>query len=443
MFTITDYVRWRGDIPFSVAPFNTVDALILCELTYFNFDHYVPGAFDAEPVTVAKACEGDVLVPLPNYCTEEDLVMQELMKSSVRFGDIQITGFRNEIDEERNMQFCAMTFLVDKKINVVAFRGTDNSLVGWKENLDLAYHDEVPAQREAVNYLKEAAAAVRGPLYVCGHSKGGNLAVYGSAFSSKKIKARIKQIYNFDGPGFNEVVIENEHFLDITDRVKTFVPQDSLIGLLLEHKEEYSVIHSTESNGFTQHDLSTWCVTPFDIVREEKITTTGENNRENISEWIAGMTREEKETFVKVLYELVDDYKTTDELFSAKNLLKILKEYQSLPEENRKALTDAVGSLKDTIFGNIKERYGEKAEEWSSKKAEEWAQKKAEKAEERAQKNEEKEEERAKKKAEKAEERALKKEHKEEERALKKEHKMGRIAARKEERENRKEQKRE
>ena len=432
MFTITDYVRWRGDIPFSVAPFNTVDALILCELTYFNFDNYVPGAFDAEPVTVAKACEGDVLVPLPNYCTEEDLVMQELMKSSVRFGNIPIIGFRNEIDEERNMQFCAMTFLVDKKTNVVAFRGTDNSLVGWKENMDLAYHDVVPAQTEAVKYLKEAAAAVRGPIYVCGHSKGGNLAVYSSAFCPKKIKARIKQVYNFDGPGFNEVVIENEHFLDITDRVKTFVPQDSLIGLLLEHKEEYNVIHSLESNGFTQHDLSTWCVTPFDIVREEKITKSGENNRENISEWIASMTREEKEAFVKVLYELVDDYKTTDELFSAKNLPKILKEYQSLPEENRKAVTGAVGNLKDTILGNIKERYGEKAEEWSVRKAEEWLQKKEEKEEERAQKKEEKEEERAQKKEEKAEERAIKKEQK-----------MERLAARKEEREYRKERKRE
>lgn len=389
MFTITDYVRWRGDLSFSVTPFNTVDALILSELTYFNFDNYVPQDFVSEPVTVAKACEGDVLVPLPNYCTEEDLVMQELVRTSERFGNIRITGFRNVIDEEQNMQFCAMTFLVDKKITVVAFRGTDNSLVGWKENMDLAYHDEVPAQREAVKYLKEAAAAISGPLYVCGHSKGGNLAVYSSAFCTKKIKARIKQIYNFDGPGFNEVVIENEKLSDITDRVSTFVPQDSLIGLLLEHKEAYNVIHSKGSNGFTQHDLSTWCVTPFDIEREEKITKSGEANRENISEWIAGMTRQEKETFIKVLFDLVDEYKTTDELFSGKNLWKVLKEFRALPEEDRKAVTGAVGSLKDTIVENRKEKMEEKAEERALKKeqkSEERALKKEQKAEERKEK---------------------------------------------------------
>ena len=390
MFTITDYVRWRGDIPFTVAPFNTVDALVLSELTYYNFDRYVPGEFSAPPVTVASACEGDILVPLPNYCTEEDLVLQELMKTSKRFGTIQMTGFRNDIDEERNMQFCAVTFLVDKKTNVIAFRGTDNSLVGWKENMDLAYHDEVPAQKEAVNYLKEAAEAVRGPLYVCGHSKGGNLAVYSSAFCPKKIKTRIKQIFNFDGPGFNEVVIKDDHFSDITDRVKTFVPQDSLIGLLLEHKEEYHVIHSTESNGFTQHHLSTWCVTPTDIVREEKITKAGENNRENISEWIASMTREEKETLIQVLYDLVDDYKTTDALFSAKNLRKVLKEYHALPEENRKVVTGAVGSLKDTILGNIKEHYEEKAEEWVLKKEKKSEERKEERSLKKEQKLEEK-----------------------------------------------------
>ena len=391
MYTLLDYVKWRGDLSFAAAPFNTVDAMVLCELTYFNFDWIVSADFEDEPVTVAAACSRAVPDPLPNYCTEKDLALQELVRDSERYGNVQICGFRNIVDEVRSMQFCAMTFLVDKKTNVIAFRGTDDSLVGWKENMDLAYNDEVPAQTEAVRYLKEAAAYVHGPLYVGGHSKGGNLAVFSSAFCPKKVRDRIRQIYNFDGPGFNETVIENEKFSDIFERTLTFIPQDSMIGLLLEHKEDYIVIHSSESNGFKQHDLLTWSVTAFDIEREEKLTKNGENYLENISEWIASMTREEKETFIKVLFDLVEDYRTTDELFTAKNIWKILREYKNLPEGERKAVTAAVGNLKDTLIENWKEKHEIKKEEWAQKKEqrkEEWREKRATRKEERAIKKE-------------------------------------------------------
>ncbi len=364
MFSMLEYVKWRGDLPFSVAPFNTVDAMILCELSYYGFDPFVPNDFEQEPVRVADACRNDVLVPLPNYCTEEDLELQELMTTSIRFGDIRITGFRNIVDPSKNIQFCAMTFLLDKKASFVAFRGTDDSLVGWKENMDLAYNDVVPAQKEAVRYLKEAAKAVHGYLLVGGHSKGGNLAVYGSAFCPKKVSKRIRSIYNFDGPGFNKNVIADERFLDIVDQVHTYVPQDSLIGLLLEHKETLTVIHSNENNGIKQHRMISWEVTPFDIVRDKGITKSGENYRENISEWIASMSEPQQRALVTVLYDLVDDYKTTGELFSVKNMWKVILEYKNMPEANKKAITGAVGDLRDTVLENVKEKIQEMKEKW-------------------------------------------------------------------------------
>ena len=368
MANFIDYLNWRGDITFDQSAFNVVDAMILCELSYYNFEGLVPSDFEEKPVLLKDVCVESVLDPLPNYCTEEDLTLCSLIKDCPRFADIRSTGYVNIVNEDANIQFSAMTFYLQKGLSFIAFRGTDDSLIGWKENMDLAYNDVVPAQKEAVSYLKEASKHCRGRILVGGHSKGGNLAVYGAAFSGKRVNKRIETIYNFDGPGFNDHVIRDERFQEIAERTHTFVPQDSIVGLLLKHKEQYSVIHSVASNGLSQHRLFTWEVTKNNIIREEKLTKAGENYRENISEWIDSMSYEEKQQLIKVVYGLVDDYKTTGELFSAKNLWAIVKEYRTMSDENKKIVTGAVGDLKDTVLGNIREKMDRLAREVQSSK---------------------------------------------------------------------------
>ncbi len=356
MSTIIDYMKWRGDVPFSVAPLNPVDAMILCEATYYNYNGLVPADFSAGTVLLGEICKNPVLDPLPNYCTKEDLELCELITESPRFADIKVGGFINRIEEENGMQFCALTFFLNKNLTLVSFRGTDDSLIGWKENMDLAYNEVVPSQKEAVAYLKEAAKHSHGTIVVAGHSKGGNLAVYGSAFSGKRVNKRIEKVYNFDGPGFNDQVIQDERFQEIAERTQTFVPQDSIIGLLLEHKEQYEVVHSYASNGISQHHLVSWEVERDNIIRSEKITKTGENYRENISEWIASMSYEEKRAFIEVAYDLVDDYKTTGELFTLKNIWSVIKDYRAMSDENKKAVSGPIGDFKDTVIDNVKER---------------------------------------------------------------------------------------
>ena len=356
MANFIDYLNWRGDITFDMAPFNIVDAMILCELSYYDYDGLVPSDFSEAKVLLKDVCLPQVIDPLPNYCTKEDPVLLDLVKESQRFSEIPVGGYVNKVDVDKNMQFSAITFFLSKRQTFIAFRGTDDSLVGWKENMDLAYNDVVPSQKEAVAYLKEASASCHGTLYVGGHSKGGNLAVYGTAFSGKLVNKRIEAVYNFDGPGFNDRVIQDGRFLDIAPRTHTFVPQDSIIGLLLKHKEHYSVIHSTASNGAAQHHLCTWEVTRDNFIREEKITKSGENYRENISEWIDSMTYEEKQDFIKVVYELVSEYKTTGELFTLKNIWGVIKEYRSMSDDNKHVVTGAIGDLKDTIIDNLKEK---------------------------------------------------------------------------------------
>lgn len=356
MANFIDYLKWRGDITFDMVAFNVVDAMILCELSYYDYKGLVPSDFSAEKVLLKDICKPRVLDPLPNYCTEEDLVLLDLIKDCPRFSDIHVCGFVNNVNRKENIQFSAITYYLGKKQTFVAFRGTDDSLIGWKENMDLAYNEVVPAQKEALNYLKEAASSCHGQIFVGGHSKGGNLAVYASAFSGKRVNKRIEAVYNFDGPGFNEKVIQDERFLEIAKKTHTFVPQDSIIGLLLQHKEEYSVIHSTASNGASQHHLFTWEVTKDDFIREEKITKSGENYRENISEWINSMSYEEKQEFIEVVYGLVDDYKTTGELFTVKNIWGVIKEYRAMSDDDKHIVTGAIGDLKNTIVDNVKEK---------------------------------------------------------------------------------------
>lgn len=357
MSSFIDYLKWRGDVPFSVASFNAVDAMILCEIVYYDFNGIVPSDFSDGTILLREAVKGCLKEPLPYYLSKEDQELCELLPECPRFSDIKMSGFVNRIEAENSMQFSAVTFYPEKDLCFVSFRGTDDSLIGWKENLDLAYNDAVPAQVEAVKYLKEAAKTFRGAILVGGHSKGGNLAVYAAAFSGKRVGKRIRRIYNFDGPGFNERVIQDERFLEVAEKTHTFVPQDSVIGLLLEHKEHYEVIHSNASNGISQHRLVSWEVVKDDIVREEKISRFGNNYRENISEWLDSMSYDEKKALIDVIYDLVDEYKTTGDLFSAKAVWSIIREYRGMSDDNKKVVSGAVGDLKDTLIGNVKEKF--------------------------------------------------------------------------------------
>ena len=195
MANLIDYVKWRGDLPFDMFPLCEIDAAILSQVAYWNMDGIVPED-PKETMSMTALCQSAVLEELPPYCSEEDRTLKELLGTAERFKDLTLSGFVNEIDPEQETQFAAVTFSFGKKKQFVAFRGTDDSLAGWKECMDLAYYEEVKAQQKAVRYLEQIAAVTRGELYIGGHSKGGNLAVYAGAFCPDKINHRIMAIYN-------------------------------------------------------------------------------------------------------------------------------------------------------------------------------------------------------------------------------------------------------
>lgn len=357
MSVLKDYIKWRGDLKFDMIPFNEADAMLFSEMAYFPWE-YIP----------EKCYESSRLEDLVRYLDwskhyfdfrDYQKEIADLAACSPRFADVVVSDPVGETDHEHSTQFAAVTFSFENKKHFMAFRGTDSSIAGWRENMDLAYEDNVPAQKRSVEYLKNAAASLKGRLYTGGHSKGGNLAVYSAVFAPQAVNRRIVAVYNFDGPGFNEVLASNERFSKSNDRIHTFVPQDSLIGMLLIHQEGYTVIHSYEKGGIKQHLMDSWEVNRDGLVRKGGLSRSGEFSSSNIEEWISKMTFEEKKTFVNVVFSLAEknNIRSVDELLDVRNLVSVMNEFRKLDKNDKSAISSTLSTLGNTLFGNLKERY--------------------------------------------------------------------------------------
>lgn len=306
MANLFDYLEWRGDLTFEQAPFNVVDNLILSCLGYVVLDELVSGFDCGYTTTVAEAAALFVQLPeaVKNLRNEKDEDVLVEMAKTKRFGNLELLYHVDQVDRVSEKQFAAITVNLGNGCHYVVYRGTDHTVIGWKEDFNMTFCSAVPAQLEAVSYLQKVAERTEGPLYVGGHSKGGNLAIYAAAHVSPAVQKRIKVVYNNDGPGFQEDVVKGDGYQAICDRVKTFIPQTSLFGLMLEHAEPFTVI---ESSGIfvMQHDPYTWTVKGPDFVYLEEVTASGRFMDATLRSWLAEITPEQREQFVDAVYEAI------------------------------------------------------------------------------------------------------------------------------------------
>ena len=199
MANILDYIDWRGDLTFNQSSFNDIDNLILSRISYLPFDGIID---EMETITVREAHERFKKLDLKNVkiLQEEDLDLFPSVAQSTRFGNLFLKNYINKRDLQEEKQFSAITIILPDGTMYIAYRGTDNTLVGWKEDFNMSFMKSVPAQADAVDYLNNVAAQTSGRLRVGGHSKGGNLAVYAAAFCNQDVQDRIIEVYNNDGP---------------------------------------------------------------------------------------------------------------------------------------------------------------------------------------------------------------------------------------------------
>ncbi|MBR3640420.1 MAG: DUF2974 domain-containing protein, partial [Oscillibacter sp.] len=265
MANVMDYLDWRGDLTLRQSPFNDVDNLILAELSFLDFEGVVPPPEEDGSVALADAAEAlaartagdretDMGVLVPDVIPE----MFFKMARTPRFRDMRLRAYRARLDTERAEQFAAVAVECGDGAVYLSFRGTDDTLAGWKEDFYLACSDAVGAQREAAAYAAETARRCpRKKLRLGGHSKGGNLAVYAAVFLPKAIQKRVETVWSNDGPGFGKDVLPAPRHARVAPKIRTIVPQSSLVGMLLEHEEDYAVVESSQK-GLWQHDGFSW-----------------------------------------------------------------------------------------------------------------------------------------------------------------------------------------
>jgi len=370
MANMLDYLRWRGDLSFSQAPLCEVDSLVLCRAAYLPLEGAVPGDFSgALPLGAAAArVLEDAAAGKRAFRREDDAALARELLGSERFSGLGVTGFRSRFNPEREEQFAAVTFLLPDG-PFVSFKGTDGTLVGWKEDFNMAFADATPGQRDAVEYLESAAAALPGDLRVAGHSKGGNLAMYASAFCGEKTRGRVAYVRNMDGPGFNEKLIASEGFSQITGRTHTYLPQSSIFGMLLGHNEDFSIVHSVES-GLFQHDLYSWEVERTGFVPVGSLTNSSQFIDASLKNWLSAMDDATREKVVDSLFEVLGaaNVRTIRALRSAKSRVAILKAAKEMDGEQREFMLEAIGLLRSSmkkslpvglgLFGEKKQRRG-------------------------------------------------------------------------------------
>ena len=362
MGTLFDYVAWRGDLTFDQAPFNEVDSLIFALLSYVEYKNIVPEWQFSEPISLQAAANGFFArnpdpkrVSIGLIVPKEILRLLRVAKEAARYRRVAMRAYVNRIDLQEQTQFSAVTFLLETGETVVAFRGTDDTIIGWKEDFNMSFMDVVPAQRHALEYLTTAAEYAKGNIYITGHSKGGNLAVYSAVHSSREIKRRLLGVWNHDGPGFRDSILNNSDYLDIKPQIRTLLPQSSLVGMLLEHEEDYTVVKSRQK-GFLQHNGLSWDVMGSHFIRVKHISEESRRTDKRLKRWIESLSLEQREQFCEALYRILssDNALTLTDLVSLKNRW-LLRGFQ--------LDSDVAQVLKQTLQALIKANLGQKQDD--------------------------------------------------------------------------------
>ncbi|WP_062005455.1 DUF2974 domain-containing protein [Streptococcus cristatus] len=341
-------------------PFNELDMLMLTEITYLPFDQIVSDQMS--PDCTCRLFEAAEKVPqdLSMLVTKNRLKLLEKVASSTRFKNIKLMGYVNDIDPDVQKQFAAMIFKIKPDSYVLTFRGTDDSIIGWKEDFHMTYMDQVPAQKTAVNYLRKAMDALPGQFMLTGHSKGGNLASYAASQIEPEYQERIQSIYSYDAPGLNHSVITSQGYQTISDKIKRYIPQGSIVGMMLETPKQAQIVKSTAIGGLAQHDTFTWQISDQTFVLLDNLNPDSLQVDKTLKNWVDSVSDEELKDFFDLFFGLILDagISSINDLTKLENFNKILAVFENanaLTDQEREMLTRLAKLLVDMRYQSWKD----------------------------------------------------------------------------------------
>ncbi len=309
MGNILDYLDWRGDITFERAPFNEVDNLILACFSYLELDG-IRGIQDGNTLYLEELSENffaekkdDKIKAQTTFLKNIPELLRKMARSD-RYRKCRVGGFVNEILSSEIQQFAAVTIELPDGTVYISFRGTDDTITGWKEDFNLS-NGIVPSHKRALEYLEKEGRYIQSMLRIGGHSKGGNLAMYAALQCEEEIQEKILTVYDNDGPGFPEGFFYVRDTEKILKKVTRIIPEASVIGMLLTHQKEPVIIGSTQK-GILQHDAFTWEIMGPSFIRKEGLTRKAETMDLRLHKWIDGMNEEQRAHLITELFSVLE-----------------------------------------------------------------------------------------------------------------------------------------
>ena len=378
--TILNYVDLRGDLPANQFPYNEIDALIFSELAYVYLDDILQDLHHPSLSTVYQKYSQRNQLFSKEELKKIQIPSHELFKkmaSSPRYQNIRVLDYVNDVNKELVKQFSALALLLEDGRIVIAFRGTDDSLIGWHEDFLMLCEKIVPAQESSVHFLEHIAKLSipssliedlknpyidmslwqrfkkhfqyqkQRPLWLVGHSKGGNLAIYAGCFCLTDIQKRIFRIDNFDGPGFHDEIIKSPAYHQMLPYIHSYIPHYSFFGIVLGHEENYTVVKSHET-GMMQHNAFSWQLQAHHFESDE-LSYESVQFAIKVILFLEKLSLEEKHQFVEAMFSLFDSlniYNFSDlSHISYKHIMSAIKEITLLKPKTRNMLLEVLHML--------------------------------------------------------------------------------------------------
>lgn len=368
MGDIISYVYEFGGFTFAEKPFCEIDGLVYSHLSYFIYGNIVPSVRDNKPAIalsdVAQQMDWHNFISV-KWELDKNRELFYKIAFSRRYRNTKMNYLVEEMDTD--VQFCAVTFLLGNGDVFISFRGTDDTLVGWKEDFYMAYRTPVRAQIRSTEYVNMVAKLLARKknlrFYLGGHSKGGNLAVYAAMTCNNNVKYRIGRIYNMDGPGFRPDFMEGLDYEGIKDKILKVVPDESFVGMLMEQKEDYVLIKSLEI-GVQQHVCFSWCVNGDRFERANEPIPKRKALYDRINNWIFGLEIAQVGEFIDGLFKMIEatEAKTLTDLKNvkggdiARKAHSIMQEYSDMNDETKRVFWDISVFMIEVLVQDRQER---------------------------------------------------------------------------------------
>lgn len=352
MAQLIDYLEKVENLTFDQEPLNILDKVCINEIGYLTYEKWLTASDLKKLINLHDFAEGKELNPDYSFMvTKERVELAEAMVRSKRFAGLHLSNYRSVLDKEVEKQFAAMIFsLPELDYHQLVFRGTDDSVIGWKEDFQLTYSREIPAHRSAMTFLEDHLPNLSGRITVSGHSKGGNLALYSAVQSSTALREKIAELLLLDSPGLMKSLLEKPSYQELKAKMIVIRPQDSVVGVMLYWDRPAQLV-TAEGIGFAQHNALSWEVdlATNDFVHEDQPTELSQRLEETFQEWIETLPKQQlKQGFDLVFDTILDSgIESLDDIGiqALPQIGQMLQEFGNLSDKQKKVLQDGFNQL--------------------------------------------------------------------------------------------------